>query len=67
MCRLSTDLKFSLITSVKHSKLLPFGVSFAFEETDFHKNKGRETLNRSHNNLNATQKSARLAELLHVN
>jgi hypothetical protein len=49
---LSTNLKFLLFTSIKHTNIyLAFWAPFAFWEADFHKSKGKETLSRPYDDL----------------
>jgi hypothetical protein len=49
---------------VFHNVYFSFGESFAFWEEYFHKIKGRETLSRSHNDLNTTDDNVGLSKLL---
>jgi hypothetical protein len=53
----------ALITSIKHIHFyLAFGAPLALGEADFHKIKGRETLSKSHNDLNTTDGNVGLTE-----
>jgi hypothetical protein len=45
-----------------HSLYFAFGALLAFGEADFHKIKDRETLSRSHSDLNTTDDNRRLTE-----
>jgi hypothetical protein len=55
-----------LITSIKHIKShLAFWAPFAFRETDFHKIKSRDALNRAHDDLNPTDYNMALSTSLH--
>jgi hypothetical protein len=51
------QLRYDLKKSWGHLLYLAFGAPFTLGEADFHIIKDRETLRRSHNNLNTTHKN----------
>jgi hypothetical protein len=73
-CHLSTNLRFSLKLSTYvpfiawedyHNFYFAFGASFGFWEAYFHFWEGRETLSRSHKDLNSTDDKMKLRACPH--
>jgi hypothetical protein len=58
------SIKYFLAWEDYHNFYLAFGASYASWEVGFHKIKGKETLSRSHNNLNTADDDMGLTEPL---